>query len=208
VRSTYVALLGSCVFVGAIVGAGCAQGVDIAPRFGPGDAAGAEEASAEGSPGGGHDASSGDASTSDASASDAAASDAVASDAVATDAASGIDAPATGSDGATGGDATGLDPGLVLPDPSGTPCADPGQTQCSGAEICRISSTTGGTCEGCTGCGNLHAPCTADSDCDILFQCYEGYCDSLCQLSTPQTCGVPTDCIQVGNATTGVCKYP
>jgi hypothetical protein len=116
-----------------------------------------------------------------------------------------------GSGGSDGGgvDASGLDPSLVLPDPSGAPCADPGSlTECSGSQVCRISSTTGGACEGCTNCGNLHAPCTADADCDILFQCYLGFCDGFCQLSTPQECGAPSDCTNVGNSTTGICKYP
>ena len=27
-------------------------------------------------------------------------------------------------------------------------------------------------------------------------------------LTTPQQCGLPTDCIDVGNATVGMCKYP
>jgi hypothetical protein len=80
--------------------------------------------------------------------------------------------------------------------------------ECAGVQVCRISSTTGGTCEGCTNCGNLHAACTTDADCDILFQCYDGYCDNFCQLATPQECGVPSDCVNVGNSTTGVCKYP
>jgi hypothetical protein len=97
----------------------------------------------------------------------------------------------------------------VLPGPDGGPCDDPGSiTVCTGSEVCRISSPTGGTCEGCTECGNLHDPCTADTDCDILFQCYLGYCDGFCQLSTPQECGAPSDCINVGNSTTGICKYP
>jgi hypothetical protein len=125
------------------------------------------------------------------------------------------DAPSADATDAGGGDAddggtTPLDPRLDLPASGGAPCSPPGSTSvCAGPpQVCRIATASGGRCEGCTKCGNLHAPCDASSDCDILFQCFAGYCDGFCNLTTPQQCGLPTDCIDVGNATVGMCKYP
>jgi hypothetical protein len=199
-------------FVATVAGVlalvGCARGGETSPGFidADGSSGGIDGGGGDATPVADHDASNVDAHGGSA--------DGAADGTTAPDGGGGADGgtadSASGDTGSTpeSGADSGLDPLLVLPDPSGAPCADPGQTQCAGAAICRISSTTGGTCESCTGCGNLHAPCTADVDCDTLFQCYAGYCDSLCQLATPQTCGVPTDCINVGNATTGVCKYP
>jgi hypothetical protein len=107
-------------------------------------------------------------------------------------------------DAATMDAATGLDPNLVLPAPGGAACTNIGY-QCPNGDMCRIDSTTGGLCEGCTGCSGLKMPCVADVDCDVLFQCYAGLCEPLCSLATPQVCGNPSACTNVGNATTGVC---
>jgi len=100
----------------------------------------------------------------------------------------------------------GLDPGLSLPDPSGQPCTLPGsENGCPLTSVCRISSTTGGRCESCTDCGHLHDPCAATADCDIVFECYQGFCTNFCTPGTSE-CGAVADCVNVGNATTGVCK--
>jgi hypothetical protein len=102
--------------------------------------------------------------------------------------------------------AIGLDPELGLPDPSGVPCSTPGlEVGCPNLEVCRIDSQTGGRCEGCTSCNNLYKPCTVSSDCDILFQCYEGECTNICPLGTSY-CGPVANCLDVGNTAYGVCK--
>ncbi len=101
--------------------------------------------------------------------------------------------------------ATGLSPGLGLPAASGAPCTTPGsENQCPALEVCRIATPTGGRCEGCTSCNNLGKPCSLSSDCDILFQCYDGQCANICPLGT-NYCGPVTNCHNVGNATYGVC---
>jgi hypothetical protein len=100
----------------------------------------------------------------------------------------------------------GLDPGLAIPDPSGAPCTTPGSlNQCALAEVCRFFTATDGRCESCVACGNLGAFCTASQDCDILFSCYQGRCTNFCHLGTTE-CGAPTDCLNIGNATIGVCR--
>ena len=100
---------------------------------------------------------------------------------------------------------SGLDPNLDLP-VGGSDCADPGSLgECPSGEVCRIATTTGGRCEGCTACGNLHAVCSTNDDCDILFQCYLGTCRNICPLGTTY-CGSPANCMNVGNAMYGVCK--
>jgi hypothetical protein len=104
---------------------------------------------------------------------------------------------------------SGLSPLLVPPDPSGAPCAALGTgNDCASGEICRISSTSGGRCEGCSGaCGNPGDPCTASKDCNTLYQCYAGQCRGLCPLGMAAgVCAVGATCIDVGNATTGVCS--
>ena len=103
------------------------------------------------------------------------------------------------------GSSTGLDPDLSIP-PSGTPCMTPGYGTggCGSLEVCRISSATGGTCEGGGG-GNLNAFCSAGLDCDILFECYLGRCTNFCTVGTSE-CGLTADCIDVGNKIKGVCK--
>ena len=117
------------------------------------------------------------------------------------DAVTALDSTATDSGGATG-----LDPLLDIPDPAGAPCSTPGsEVQCPSIEVCRIDSASGGRCEGCTSCNNLGKACSQSSDCDILFQCYAGVCANICPLGT-QYCGAVTDCLDVGNATYGVCR--
>jgi hypothetical protein len=71
--------------------------------------------------------------------------------------------------------------------------------------VCRIATPSGGRCESCTTCNNLGKPCAVSSDCDILFQCYAGRCTNICPLGT-SFCGAVADCLNVGNATFGVCK--
>jgi hypothetical protein len=111
-------------------------------------------------------------------------------------------------DSAVAGDAssTGLDPLLDPPSATGAPCATPGsEAQCPSLQVCRIDSSSGGRCEGCTSCNNLGKACSQSSDCDILFQCYAGVCANICPLGT-QYCGAVTDCLDVGNAAYGVCR--
>jgi hypothetical protein len=104
-------------------------------------------------------------------------------------------------------DSGGLDPLLSLPDPSGVDCV-PGlasENGCPNVSVCRISSPSGGRCESCTNCGNLHAACSSGKDCDILFECYAGSCTNFCQLGTYE-CGPIADCLNVGHPTIGVCR--
>ncbi len=108
----------------------------------------------------------------------------------------------------TGGSSgtTGMDPGLVLPDPNGTLCTHYGTNiGCSNLEVCRIYDHNSGRCETCDTCGNLDDYCVTDRDCDILFQCYEHICTNICPLGTSY-CGAVSDCVDVGNDTYGVCK--
>ncbi len=102
---------------------------------------------------------------------------------------------------------TPLDPAVSVPPGDNEPCDTPGAMfECSGIAICRLYSEDSSRCESCEPCGNLHSPCSASSECDILFTCYEGYCTAMCSFETPQTCGRPTDCIDVGHPTHGVCR--
>ena len=102
-----------------------------------------------------------------------------------------------------------MDPALDLPSGSGAPCSNIGGSCSAGGNpgICRIYSQTEGRCEGCTNCGNLNALCSASSECDILFQCYEGRCIGLCDLALGCS-GVVEWCVDVGHDTNGVCVYP
>lgn len=77
---------------------------------------------------------------------------------------------------------------------------------CGLAEICRLKDSATAVCESCVQCGNLHAPCTATDQCDILFTCFMGQCTAMCDFDTPQTCGVPAACTDVGHPTHGVCN--
>ena len=109
-------------------------------------------------------------------------------------------------DGPGGADASPLDPDLALPAPDGQPCTTPGSfSECPGIEVCRIDTPTSGRCESCEPCGNLNDPCARSSECDILFQCYQGSCTNICTLGTKE-CGPPEDCLDVGHETHGVCR--
>jgi hypothetical protein len=102
--------------------------------------------------------------------------------------------------------ASGLDPNLARPDPSGQPCTMPGSLgECPNPQVCRFFTATEGRCESCSNCGNLHASCVNDADCDILFMCYFGRCENFCTLGGGE-CGAPNDCANVGHPTRGVCK--
>jgi len=124
----------------------------------------------------------------------------------ATDATATVDAS---SDGSMPIDAGLLDPDLLLPDPNGQVCSHPGaigSPECPAVDqVCRYFTPTEGRCESCTACGNLNAPCAATNECDILFECYLGRCTNFCTLGTSE-CGAPADCINIGNATRGVCR--
>ena len=99
-----------------------------------------------------------------------------------------------------------LDPGLSLPDPSGPACTTPGSLgECPFLDVCRFYTSTQGRCESCTSCNNLGAACSASSDCDILFMCWQGKCTNFCTLGTTE-CGPPANCLNIGHPTKGVCK--
>lgn len=113
------------------------------------------------------------------------------------------------SSGDTSGDTasgTPLDPDLDVPD-EGESCSFPGSlNECPGvATVCRFYTAQEGRCESCDNCGNLNAPCTNGTDCDILFSCFAGRCTNFCQLGT-FSCGPVEDCLDIGHATHGVCN--
>jgi hypothetical protein len=103
---------------------------------------------------------------------------------------------------------TPLDPNLDIPPGGNPPCTTPGSlAQCREfSGICRHYSAEESRCESCDGCGNLNARCDQSADCDILFTCFQGRCTAACSFETPQTCGIPTDCTDVGHPTHGVCR--
>ncbi|MGE0326654.1 MAG: hypothetical protein AB7K71_29870 [Polyangiaceae bacterium] len=111
--------------------------------------------------------------------------------------------------GGNAGQPSGMDPDLGLPDGNGSACSNIGGgcTAADGPGICRIYSQTEGRCESCTSCNNLNQPCTQSSECDILFQCYQGKCIGLCDLNVGCS-GVTDWCVNVGNSQYGVCVYP
>ncbi|HVY44465.1 MAG TPA: hypothetical protein VHB21_01250 [Minicystis sp.] len=128
--------------------------------------------------------------------------------AVSTASSSSASSASSSSASSSGSGGSGLDPALDVPDPSGMSCMGyGGQGDCPSLTVCRIATKHGGRCEGCTACDNLGAPCSASSDCDILFQCFRGQCTNFCQLGSTE-CGSPTNCIDVGNDTEGVCWPP
>lgn len=101
-------------------------------------------------------------------------------------------------------DGTPLDPDLDVPD-EGESCSFPGNlNECPGIAVCRFYTAEEGRCESCEGCGNLNAPCTQGTDCDILFSCFAGRCTNFCELGT-FSCGPIEDCLDIGHATHGVC---
>lgn len=107
----------------------------------------------------------------------------------------------------TGGTFTPLDPDLDVPAASNPPCTTPGSMggECPSLSVCRHFSAEESRCESCEACGNLNAFCSQSSDCDILFTCFMGRCTAACDFRTPQTCGNPSDCVDVGHPTHGVC---
>ncbi len=110
----------------------------------------------------------------------------------------------TGDGDASESGGTALDPDLDVPD-EGESCTTPGSmNECAGISVCRFYTAEEGRCESCDACGNLNAPCTEGTDCDILFACYAGRCTNICQLGT-FGCGPIEDCLDVGHATHGVC---
>ena len=100
-----------------------------------------------------------------------------------------------------------LDPQLATPPVCEPTCTSIGfGNDCPLAEYCRLKDSATAVCESCVACGNLHAPCVATEDCDILFTCFMGQCTAQCDLNTPQTCGNPAACTEVGHPTHGVCN--
>ena len=140
-----------------------------------------------------------DATVADTSAGDS--GDASSAGAEASDAASSESASSSSTD-ASGGNP--LDPDLDIPD-RGEECTTPGDlNECPGIAVCRFATTEHGLCESCEPCGNLNAPCSEGSECDILFACYAGRCTNFCTLGFPE-CGPVEDCLDVGHPTKGVC---
>ncbi len=113
----------------------------------------------------------------------------------------------SGDSSATGpsGGGTPLDPDLDVPD-EGEACSFPGSlNECPGVgTVCRFYTAEEGRCESCDACGNLNAPCTEGTDCDILFSCFQGRCTNFCQLGT-FSCGPIENCLDIGHPTHGVC---
>lgn len=115
------------------------------------------------------------------------------------DGAPAIDAPRASFDG-------GLHPDLALPASTGQACDTPGtMNECPSPQVCRHFSPDGGRCEACSPCGNLNAPCSRTDQCDTLFTCFQGHCVGFCTLGTTE-CGAPSDCVDVGHSTVGVCR--
>ncbi len=99
-----------------------------------------------------------------------------------------------------------LDPQLATPPVCAPTCTGIGfGNDCPLGEYCRLKDSQTAVCETCEGCGNLHAPCAQTIDCDIIFTCFMGQCTAQCDLDTPQTCGNPAACTDVGHPTHGVC---
>lgn len=137
------------------------------------------------------------------------------------DAAAGLDATVAHPDAHAPGDAgpadslpptdaydSGLDPLLVLPPPDGAACWPPGGGQCPGYGSCEISSPDAASCAPCPqgSCGgHLHDFCSGPSDCDVLFECYEGKCFAPCWIDAGECTPY---CKYVGNDTYGVCLAP
>lgn len=117
---------------------------------------------------------------------------------------SGVSGETSTDDTTASGGGTPLDPDLDVPD-DGEACTTPGSlNECPGIAVCRFYTAEEGRCESCDTCGNLGAPCTEGTDCDILFACYAGRCTNICPLGTSY-CGPVEDCLDVGHPTQGVC---
>ncbi len=122
----------------------------------------------------------------------------------------------TGSDSGTG-DSTGggmvgpcggqaLDPQLEVPPLCQPACVSIGfSNDCPAGQICRLKDSATSVCENCITCGNSGAACSASNECNILFTCFKGQCALMCDLSTPQVCGNPAACTDVGHPTHGAC---
>lgn len=202
------------VVMGLGFGLGCSVEVDgqdtgLSAGGGPGTAGdgataaatAASDGTADGSGDGLATSTSGDGSES-ASNGTTGSADATGSDGVATD-----DASDSGSGGSTGDGFPGdpLHPDLDVPN-RGEACTTPGSlSRCPALEVCRFHTTEQGRCESCDACGNLGAPCTEGTDCDILFACFQGTCTNICPLGT-FACGPVEDCLDVGHPTHGVCR--
>jgi hypothetical protein len=103
-------------------------------------------------------------------------------------------------------DGAALDAQLEVPPLCAPTCTSFGfSNDCPALNVCRLKDSATGVCESCQPCGNLEAPCSASSECDILFTCFKGQCTAMCDLTTPQTCGNPAACTDVGHPTHGVC---
>lgn len=192
----------------------CSEDAGDGPSFGSG-ASGANPGSATATSSGQGGASSATSETSDAptgSSSDAEGGTSSADPSTSGDPTTGSSTNTAGPSGDTssgGGDAsesdgTALDPDLDVPD-EGEPCTTPGNmNECPALSVCRFHTAEEGRCESCDACGNLNAPCTEGTDCDILFACYAGRCTNICPLGT-FGCGPVEDCLDVGHPTHGVC---
>ena len=216
---------GSLLVVSVLLLGACTEGTGGGPSFGSGSGsptgAGTMTSSAEGSSGPSGTAGSGDEATSagpntdTSDATSAGESDPTSDDNGATSEAesttSGVTStdPTAESSGDTSGDptvdGTPLHPELDVPD-EGESCTLPGSlNECPGVgTVCRFYTAEEGRCESCDNCGNLNAPCTNGTDCDILFSCFAGRCTNFCQLGT-FSCGPIEDCLDIGHATHGVC---
>jgi hypothetical protein len=115
-----------------------------------------------------------------------------------------------GADGGTDAGATGLDPGVALPDLGGESCSPPGFVTCGGVRACRLATPDSGRCEDCGPrdlCRNLiGTPCSKTLDCDVNLQCFRGRCTLACSLPLGNECGgVAGWCLNVGSPLWGLC---
>jgi hypothetical protein len=105
--------------------------------------------------------------------------------------------------------ANGLDPLLSPADGSGPVCHTPGSlAECPGYAVCRFYTSTELRCDP----ANLSNPgigalCNQSSDCDLMYQCYRGFCFPFCMIGSTD-CGFPDDCVDVGwmNHDIGACR--
>ena len=110
-------------------------------------------------------------------------------------------------DGAREGGISSL---LALPSADAAPCMPVGSEFACTLGMCLIANASAtGRCQTCSlhggNCGgHLHGSCVVAEDCDSLFACYHGECDTMCSLDAGQVCGGAT-CTNVGNAFQGIC---